>query len=54
MLPPVADDGSDVAAAKYGDSIANSDAARAKAVPPAQRDARLVEYGQALYRPSHK
>lgn len=50
MLPPVADDGSDVAAAKYGDSIANSDAARAKAVPPAQRDARLAEYGQALYR----
>ncbi|UXA70334.1 alpha-N-acetylglucosaminidase [Xanthomonas prunicola] len=50
MLPPVADDGSDVVAAKYGDSIANSDAARAKAVPPAQRDARLAEYGQALYR----
>lgn len=50
MLPPVADDGSDVAAAKYGDSIANFDAARAKAVPPAQRDARLAAYGQALYR----
>jgi alpha-N-acetylglucosaminidase len=50
MLPPVADDGSDVAAAKYGDSSANSDAAKAKAVPAAQRDARLAEYGQAIYR----
>ncbi|KAB7767933.1 alpha-N-acetylglucosaminidase [Xanthomonas maliensis] len=49
MLPPVADDGSDIAAASYGDSTANSEAARAKAVPPAQRDARLAAYGQAIY-----
>lgn len=50
MLPPVADDGSDVAAAKYGDSTANTDAAKAKAVPAAQRDARLAQYGEAIYR----
>lgn len=49
MLPPVADDGSDVAAAKYGDSTANTEAAKAKAVPAAQRDARLAQYGEAIY-----
>lgn len=50
MLPPVADDGSDVAAAKYGDGTANTEAAKAKAVPAAQRDARLAQYGEAIYR----
>lgn len=50
MLPPVAADGSDVAAAKYGDSTANTEAAKAKAVPAAQRDARLAQYGEAIYR----
>lgn len=50
MLPPVADDGSDVAAAQYGDSTANTEAARAKAVPAARRDARLAQYGDAIYR----
>jgi alpha-N-acetylglucosaminidase len=50
MLPPVADDGSDVAAAKYGDSTANTEAAKAKKVPAAQRDARLAQYGEAIYR----
>jgi alpha-N-acetylglucosaminidase len=49
MLPPISHDGSDVAAATYGDSTANSDAARAKAVPPALRDERLAAYGQAIY-----
>jgi hypothetical protein len=50
MLPPVAADGSDVAHASYGDSTANSAAARAKVVPAAHRDARLAEYGEAIYR----
>ncbi len=50
MLPPVAGDGSDVQHAAYGDSTANTAAARARAVPAAQRDARLAAYGEAIYR----
>lgn len=53
MLPPVSGDGSDVLHAAYGDSTANTAAARAKAVPAAQRDARLADYGQAIYRSIH-
>lgn len=54
MIPPIADDGSDATNAHYGDAIANtgaveSPAARAAALPPAVRDARLAAYGQRLY-----
>jgi len=50
MLPPISDDGSDVAAAKYGDSTANTDDAHAREVPEALRDQRLAAYGEAIYR----
>ncbi len=50
MLPPISHDGSDVAAAKYGDSTANTDDAHARAVPDALRDERLAAYGEAIYR----
>jgi alpha-N-acetylglucosaminidase len=54
MIPPIAEDGSDAAKAQYGDAIANtgavdSPAARAAALPPAVRDARLAAYGQRLF-----
>ena len=49
MIPPIAEDGSDASAAKYGDSIANSAATRAAALPPAVRDARLAGYGEKLF-----
>ena len=49
MVPPVAADGSDAAAGTYGDSTANARAAAA-AVPPEQRDRRLADYGERLYR----
>ncbi|WP_343228382.1 alpha-N-acetylglucosaminidase TIM-barrel domain-containing protein [Sphingomonas yunnanensis] len=49
MVPPIADDGSDTAAASYGDSIANTAATRAAALAPAVRDARLAAYGRRLY-----
>lgn len=49
MVPPIADDGSDTAAASYGDSTANTAATRAAALPPAVRDARLAAYGRRLY-----
>lgn len=54
MIPPIAQDGSDAAAAQYGDSIANTAATntaatRAAALPPAVRNARLAAYGQQLY-----
>lgn len=49
MIPPIAEDGSDAAAAEYGDSIANTAATRAAALPPAVRDARLAAYGERLY-----
>ncbi|MGN7159782.1 alpha-N-acetylglucosaminidase TIM-barrel domain-containing protein [Sphingomonas sp. SAFR-052] len=50
MVPPIAEDGSDTATATYGDSIANTAAARAAALPPAVRVARLAAYGERLYR----
>ncbi|MDF0543792.1 alpha-N-acetylglucosaminidase TIM-barrel domain-containing protein [Sphingobium sp. H39-3-25] len=50
MIPPIADDGSDAASAQYGDSIANTAATRAAALPPSVRDARLAAYGERLYR----
>lgn len=50
MVPPIAEDGSDARAATYGDSIANSAATRAAALPRAVRDARLAAYGERLYR----
>nr|WP_183982754.1 alpha-N-acetylglucosaminidase [Sphingomonas jinjuensis] len=49
MIPPVADDGGDAQGQSYGDSTANSRAA-ASAVPAAQRDRRLADYGRRLYR----
>lgn len=54
MIPPIAEDGSDAANAHYGDAIANtasveSPAAKAAALPPAVRDARLAAYGQRLF-----
>ncbi|WP_022687854.1 alpha-N-acetylglucosaminidase [Sphingomonas phyllosphaerae] len=49
MVPPIADDGSDTAAASYGDSIANTAATRAAALPKAVRDARLAAYGKRLF-----
>lgn len=49
MIPPIAEDGSDAAAAEYGDSIANTAATRAAALPPAVRNARLAAYGERLY-----
>lgn len=50
MVPPIAEDGSDAASAVYGDSIANTAAARAAALPPEVRAARLAAYGERLYR----
>jgi alpha-N-acetylglucosaminidase len=50
MVPPIAEDGSDAANARYGDSIANTDAARVATLPAAVRDARLAAYGERLYR----
>jgi alpha-N-acetylglucosaminidase len=49
MVPPIAEDGSDATAAKYGDSIANSAATRAAALPAVVRDARLAGYGEKLF-----
>ena len=49
MVPPIAEDGSDAAAAHYGDGIANTAATRAAALPPAVRDARLAAYGEKLF-----
>jgi alpha-N-acetylglucosaminidase len=49
MVPPIAEDGSDASAAQYGDSIANSAATRAAALPAAVRDARLAAYGEKLF-----
>jgi len=49
MVPPIAEDGSDASAAHYGDSIANSAATRAAALPAAVRDARLAAYGEKLF-----
>ncbi|MDF0486526.1 alpha-N-acetylglucosaminidase TIM-barrel domain-containing protein [Sphingomonas sp. H39-1-10] len=49
MVPPIAEDGSDASAAKYGDSIANSAATRAAALPAPVRDARLAAYGEKLF-----
>lgn len=49
MVPPIAEDGSDASAAKYGDSTANTAATRAAALPASVRDARLAAYGQKLY-----
>lgn len=50
MVPPIAEDGSDAASTTYGDSIANTAAVRAAALPPAVRAARLAAYGERLYR----
>ena len=50
MVPPIADDGSDARAASYGDSIANTAAARSAALPRDVRDRRLAAYGERLYR----
>ncbi|WP_200913302.1 alpha-N-acetylglucosaminidase [Sphingomonas sp. Leaf10] len=50
MVPPIAEDGSDAANATYGDSIANTAATRAAALPPAVRAARLAAYGERLHR----
>lgn len=50
MVPPIAEDGSDVAQAAYGDATANSAAARAAAMPKELRDSRLAAYGERLYR----
>jgi alpha-N-acetylglucosaminidase len=49
MVPPIADDGSDTATASYGDSIANTAATRAAALPKSVRDARLAAYGKRLF-----
>lgn len=49
MVPPIAEDGSDASAAHYGDSIANTAATRAAALPVAVRDARLAAYGEKLF-----
>ena len=47
MLPPIADNGKDVAGG-YGDATANS--AAAAAVDPAVKARRLADYGEAIYR----
>ncbi|WP_121119591.1 alpha-N-acetylglucosaminidase [Croceibacterium ferulae] len=49
MVPPIAQDGSDVSEAAYGDSTANSAAAEAAQLPPEMRHARLAAYGERLY-----
>lgn len=49
MVPPIADDGSDVRAKGYGDSTANA-AAAASTIPASVRAARLAAYGDRLYR----
>lgn len=48
MVPPIADDGSDVRQQSYGDGSANLRAAAA-AMPPEQRYRRLAEYGARLH-----
>lgn len=50
MVPPIADDGSDVRTTGYGDSTANTAGAIAAPIPPAVRAARLAAYGERLYR----
>lgn len=50
MVPPIADDGTDLRGAAYGDATANTAATRAAALPRAVRDARLAAYGERLYR----
>ena len=50
MVPPIAEDGSDARSSNYGDSIANTAAAHAAALPADVRDRRLAAYGERLYR----
>lgn len=50
MVPPIADDGSDVRARGYGDSTANVAKAAAAPIAPDVRAARLAAYGERLYR----
>lgn len=49
MVPPIAEDGSDATKAQYGDSIANTAATRAAALPAEVRDPRLAAYGEKLF-----
>lgn len=48
MLPPISHDGSDVKAAKYGDSTANTKETET-VVDPAVKVERLAAYGKAIY-----
>lgn len=50
MVPPIAEDGSDARQATYGDSTANTAAARAAALPVEVRNTRLAAYGDRLFK----